>query len=232
MTAAPSSASALRIILAAERLFARHGIDGVSLRQIAGEAGSANNSAVHYHFGSKHGLIAAIFHHRLPQLLKERQLLESRCDPADLRSRLEAYLLPVLAMAESTDNSYVSFVEQLYRHEVGSADSLADLPSEGEQSNEKLQRDLDALLEHLTPPLRRARVAQAESLCLHAAADRERAVSSGGSVVAFELFVDSLLDGITGFLQAPASAATLARLPSGRGSGRAVSAARQRAVNR
>ena len=55
------SASALRLVLAAERLFALHGIDGVSLRQIASEAGSANNSAVHYHFGSKEGLIGAIF---------------------------------------------------------------------------------------------------------------------------------------------------------------------------
>ena len=32
---AARSASALRIVLAAERLFALHGIDGVSLRQIS-----------------------------------------------------------------------------------------------------------------------------------------------------------------------------------------------------
>ena len=75
---------------AAERLFAAHGIDGVSLRQIAVEGGSANNSAVHYYFKSKHGLIAAIFRHRLPQLVSERRLLVARCDPTDLRSRLEA----------------------------------------------------------------------------------------------------------------------------------------------
>lgn len=41
---APPSASALRIVVAAERLLALHGIDGVSMRQIATEAGSANNS--------------------------------------------------------------------------------------------------------------------------------------------------------------------------------------------
>ena len=117
VTPIPTSASAQRIIVEAERLFARFGIDGVSLRQIAAEAGSANNSAVHYHFGSKDGLITAIFRHRLPQLLKERQLLESRCDPNDLRSRIEAYLLPVLTMAEAPDNNYVSFVEQLNRRE-------------------------------------------------------------------------------------------------------------------
>ncbi|MET0908751.1 MAG: helix-turn-helix domain-containing protein, partial [Ilumatobacteraceae bacterium] len=60
------SASARRIVEVAERLFALHGIDGVSLRQIAAAAGTANNSAVNYHFGSKDGLITAIFQYRLP----------------------------------------------------------------------------------------------------------------------------------------------------------------------
>src|SRR3954471_12119449 len=98
-----TSASALRIVLAGERLFALHGIDGVSLRTIALAAGSSNNSAVHYYFGSKGGLIGAIFEHRLPQLLSERRLLTIRCDPADVRSRFEAHYLPVLALAEAPD---------------------------------------------------------------------------------------------------------------------------------
>ena len=42
----------------------------------------ANNSAVHYHFGTKDGLIQAIFGHRLPQLTRERQMLAGRCDPS------------------------------------------------------------------------------------------------------------------------------------------------------
>jgi len=212
VTAVPSSASALRIIVAAERLFGLNGIDGVSLRQVAAEAGSANNSAVHYHFGSKDGLITAIFRHRLPQLLKERQLLELRCPPGDLRARIEAYLLPVLMLAESPDNFYVSFVEQLQRRDFGSTSTLSDLPIEGETSNERFRSELELHLTHLPDPLRRARIADAQLLGLHAAADRERAVSSGGANTPFELFVDSLLDGITGFLSAPASAITLGRL--------------------
>ena len=83
--ASSTSASALRIVVAAERLFALHGIDGVSLRQIAVEAGSSNNSAVHYHFTSKEGLIRAIFQHRLPQIISERRMLGTHCDPDDLR---------------------------------------------------------------------------------------------------------------------------------------------------
>jgi AcrR family transcriptional regulator len=214
--AVDTSPAAVRLVLAAERLFALHGIDGVSLRQVAADAGSANNSAVHYYFGSKDGLIAAIFGHRLPQLISERRLLAARCDPDDLRSRLEAHFLPVLNLAEATDNHYVSFVEQLQRRELtsgGRSPNLPELPEEGQRGHEEFHRDLDRiLLVRLDEPLRRMRIAESELLCLHAAADRERAVGSGLAVPPFELFVSALFDGITGYLAAPASDATLRRL--------------------
>jgi len=206
------SASGLRLVLAAERLFARHGIDGVSLRQIAAEAGSANNSAVHYHFGSKGGLIAAIFGHRLPQLISERQLLADRCDPDDLRSRLEAHVLPLLRLAEAPDSHYVSFVDQLQRYALGTQEGMPDLPPEGQRANDEFRKDLDRLLADLPDALRRLRIAEAQALCVHAAADRERAVTASVASVPFEVFAGSILDGITGFLAAPASEATLRAL--------------------
>ena len=49
----------LRLIHAAIRLFAKKGIDGVSLRLVNREAGTKNNSALHYHFGNKQGLVNA-----------------------------------------------------------------------------------------------------------------------------------------------------------------------------
>ena len=57
-----------------------------------------------------------------------------------------------------------------------------------------------------------SRINEGQALCLHAAADRERAVASGADVVPFELFANSLFDGMAGFLAAPASAATVRRL--------------------
>jgi AcrR family transcriptional regulator len=210
--ASAPSPSALRLVLAAERLFARHGFDGVSLRQIAAEAGSGNNSAVHYHFGSKHGLIAAIFRHRLPQIIGERRLLAARCNPDDLRSRFEAHFLPVLSMAEATDNHYVSFVEQIQRMDLAVAGDLFDLPAEGLRSNGEFRRDLHRLLRHLDEPLRELRINEGQALCMHAAADRERAVASDAALVPFELFANALFDGIAGFLAAPAPEATMRRL--------------------
>jgi AcrR family transcriptional regulator len=214
------SGSALRLVLAAERLFGQFGIDGVSLRQISAEAGSANNSAVHYHFGSKDGLIVAIFRHRLPQLINERRLLAARCDPDDVRSRFEAHYLPVLNLAEATDNSYVSFIEQLQRRQLAAGTpipGLADLPEEGHRSHEAFRHDLQGLLGHLDEDLRDLRIADAELVCLHAAADRERAVVSGRPIPPFGLFVSTLLDGITGFLMAPASDETVRHLRSAGG---------------
>ena len=209
------SAAALRLVVAAERLFALHGIDGVSLRQIAAEAGSANNSAVHYHFGSKEGLIEAIFRHRLPQIINERALLALQCDHDDLRSRIEAHFLPVLHMAEAPDNHYVSFVEQLQRRDLAAGTAagwLPEVPEEGQRSHDEFNHDLERLLGHLDEPLRQMRIAGSQALLLHAAADRERAVASGAVQVPFGLFVSALLDGIGAFVAAPASASTLRHL--------------------
>lgn len=53
----PSSNAAKQIKLVALRLFAQHGIDGVSVRQIAEAAGQKNHNAITYYFGSKDALI-------------------------------------------------------------------------------------------------------------------------------------------------------------------------------
>jgi AcrR family transcriptional regulator len=202
------TASALRLVISAERLFAVHGIDGVSLRQIAGDAGSGNNSAVHYHFGSKAGLVAAIFRHRLPQIISERRLLTARCDPDDVRSRIEAHFLPVLTMAEASDNHYVSFVEQIQRLDLNTVGDLLELPEEGLRSNEELRTDLSRLLGHLDESVRELRINEGQAFCLHAAADRDRAVAGGTATVPFGLWANSFFDGVTGYLIAPVSAET------------------------
>lgn len=45
------------------RLFARRGIDGVTVRQIAEAAGQKNHGALVYHFGSKEDLVRAVIAH-------------------------------------------------------------------------------------------------------------------------------------------------------------------------
>lgn len=48
------------LIAAARRLFADEGINVTSIRRITAEAGAANQSAVHYHFENKLGLLRAV----------------------------------------------------------------------------------------------------------------------------------------------------------------------------
>jgi len=61
---------ALPLLIAGEKLFGSHGIEGVSIRQINFAAGMSNNSAVTYHFGDKLGFVTAICKWRMPQLLE------------------------------------------------------------------------------------------------------------------------------------------------------------------
>src|ERR1700739_3042158 len=70
------------ILVAAERLYAEHGMFAVSNRQVSETAGQGNNAGVGYHFGTKADLVRAIEQkHRGPvEQLRERlvtELLES-----------------------------------------------------------------------------------------------------------------------------------------------------------
>src|SRR5437764_14443744 len=112
--AAPSTKE--QILLAAERLIADHGVDGVSMRQIGAAVGSGNNSAVLYHFGSKEKLVQAIFEYRLPRLRERRALLVAERQPADLRGWLECQTRAVLEQSELEDSTYLRFVASLSLH--------------------------------------------------------------------------------------------------------------------
>lgn len=60
------------MIVAAERRFALHGLEGTSLRQIAIDSGQRNESVAHYHFGSREGLIRAILNYRISTINERR----------------------------------------------------------------------------------------------------------------------------------------------------------------
>jgi AcrR family transcriptional regulator len=92
-----------RILEAAERLFAEHGMSGVGLRAITSEA-NVNLASVAYHFGSKEGLLEALFALRAEPIAKERLRLLARCyengaTPA-LEQILDAFLRPALALGK------------------------------------------------------------------------------------------------------------------------------------
>src|SRR3954454_3828244 len=165
-TTGPPPATALQLLLAAERLFAEHGLAGISLRQICIEAGSSNNSAIQYHFGSKDDLLRAIFAYRLGDLMQRRTLLRARANPDDLREQLEAHVLPLIELAESSDSSYVSFIEQLQR--AGAVEVFLRQEN-AMKSQEEFTLVMQRLLPHITEPARSLRIRQVQDLAVHLA---------------------------------------------------------------
>lgn len=100
-----------RLLLAAEQLFAERGIDAVSLRTIMAAAG-ANTASVHYHYGSKDGLVKALIAERSGRISHRRAELLDALDSETLHVRrlAEAFVEPVAEMVADGDTAWVSFI--------------------------------------------------------------------------------------------------------------------------
>jgi AcrR family transcriptional regulator len=104
-----------RLLLAAERLFAAHGIGAVSLRAVMAAAG-ANTAAVHYHFGSKDGLVAALLRDRTEQMHRRRLDLihQVRAQGGDgVREVAEVLVRPILDTVAEGGADYVRVLGEL-----------------------------------------------------------------------------------------------------------------------
>ncbi len=90
----------VRLIEAAMVLFARNGLDGVSLRAVNQSAKAKNSGATHYHFKNRLGLIRAMVEHIDTATPEEIDLIVSRL-PIDGDKQLEAiarFFGPVLVL--------------------------------------------------------------------------------------------------------------------------------------
>jgi AcrR family transcriptional regulator len=96
---------------AAERLFLEDDPATVSVRTINAAAG-LNPGAVHYHFGSKHGLILELLQDRLQRRLQVHQQLDrlATYDNIDIRSVVELAVEPILELANGSNR------ERLWLH--------------------------------------------------------------------------------------------------------------------
>jgi AcrR family transcriptional regulator len=198
-----------QILLAAERMIADRGVDGVSMRQIGTEVGSGNNSAVLYHFGSKERLVQAIFEYRLPRLRQRRAELIDERRPSDLRGWLEVQLAAVLEQSELDDSNYLSFVASLAQH---GGEAFKHLPRRFAKGQRDYEDQLRACLTTVDEPLRTHRLAQVMEMTVQAAANRERARARRRPVLPLALELANLVDCMVGFLEAPVSPAAQAAL--------------------
>jgi hypothetical protein len=120
------------------------------------------------------------------------------------------HLLPTLEQGEAADSHYLSFVAMLQRY--GRNQVYDRLPDEFKEPTRRFYRQIGSLLPHIAEPLLSHRITQAMTFSVHAAADRERARTSGQEVLPFAVHVSDLIDGLVGFLQAPVSPDTATAL--------------------
>ena len=103
-----------RLLEVAERLFAKHGMSGVGLRAITAEAG-VNLASIAYHFGSKDGLLEALFAQRAAPIAQERLRLLARCyettPSPTLEQILDAFLRPALSLGVQPQFGGPAFVK-------------------------------------------------------------------------------------------------------------------------
>ncbi len=113
-----SAETRLALLRAAERLFAQSGVDAVSFRQIAAEAGQKNHAAVAYHFSDKKALIDAVLsRHSDPIQASWLATLEHLAaeDRNDLDELVGLLVRPLVAKLDDPDGgtNYLLVVAQL-----------------------------------------------------------------------------------------------------------------------
>jgi AcrR family transcriptional regulator len=209
----------LRLIVAAERLVAEHGPEGVSSRQISAAAGQTNNYAVQYHFGSKEGLLKAVFTHRIRRIDVTRTKLLSQAtangSTASVRQLLDVLMLPLADEVLDPDSRYVSFNTRVLMYR------FADVPKwfrEGglplSELGFRVHEMMRAEIDHIPEPIRDRRLHNALSNCLLALANYEQRHSEqenstvvGDADLPFSAFVIDLLDSAEYAIRAPLSSA-------------------------
>ncbi|GAA3211298.1 TetR/AcrR family transcriptional regulator [Actinocorallia longicatena] len=202
---ATEQATGQRLVLAAERLFAERGIGAVSLRAVMQEA-DTNVAAVHYHFGSKEALLAAVVRGRIGQVTSRRDaLLEALPDGerADPRSLALAFVRPLFDVVVDGGGHWVSVIGQLL---AAGDPALAPIADTFLERNARFV----ALMERLEPRPSMDTIAfrliQAMSLTLHVLGDvgRTRAVLGGDpSHWSIDHITDQLVDVVTSVIAGP-----------------------------
>ena len=123
-----SLATSERILDAAEELFAKHGIYGVTMREIA-ELANVDTALLHYYFESKRGVFDAVFARRADVLNSERMREMDRFEAEnngqyDLESIVAAYLRPVFSLNRQGGKGWRNFCA--FVGNLTSASELAD----------------------------------------------------------------------------------------------------------
>ena len=200
------------ILNAAEELFARHGVDAVSLRNINAAAG-VSAGVLHYHFGSREALVMELINRHMGELMAERQQrLQALAAQAEVSVR-EIVSVLVEPLAELTQRQpeqgarYVQFMARLY---ADNSPLLVEASERYREVNALYPLLLARALPDRDPLELQQRLAMANHTQLQTLADlvgRERAwisgsrISGGAAETGQQARVELLIDFISAGMQ-------------------------------
>lgn len=146
-----------RILDAAEKLFAEHGLEVTTLRMIT-HAAKANLAAVNYHFGGKDALIHEVFKRRLAWLNEQRlrnlDLLEAEARGSPLRPNqiIQAFFGPPLSMADDNSRGGRRFMRLLARTYTEPSEFVRNFMAQNDAAVlERFRTALFRALPHVAP---------------------------------------------------------------------------------
>jgi AcrR family transcriptional regulator len=195
----------------AERLFALHGVDGAQIRDIVRAAGQANDSAVHYHFGTRHGLLTAICERKINDMEPERERLvvelqaDGRLD--DLPALVASLIDPTAALLATQGGRHFLGITAQLAGRAGIRTGTTPAP----MITTTLRRQLDLIHDvcaiSLPESLVRERIAIVIGMLTAALADRASRMDAGRKpLLDHDTFVSNLQAMIVAALQAPVAA--------------------------
>lgn len=201
----------MALIFAAERLFAEHGIAGVSLRQINQAANQKNISAAHYHFGSREGLALAVLQHRWLDLDSRRRAWLAADDrPRDLRFYVEV-MVETLAQElrpRPEGNHYLRFIHQYEQFQAGQEAARRMSPAGVE-----IYDGIEEMISDIPETIRQIRMRCLVAVVHGVLATAERQLETRELERAdIPLITSNLVDMVVGALSTPLSSATTQRL--------------------
>ena len=145
----------LQIIETAERLFARKGFDGASVRDIAEEAG-INVAMISYYFGSKEKLMEAIFEVkigkvqvRVEELLKDTSMTPIQKVNILIDEHIERVMKSQqfyrIMICEQVSNTNASIFEKVKQLKIRNAELIAELIKDGQKKGD-FKKKVDVVL--------------------------------------------------------------------------------------
>ena len=190
-----------RLLREAERLFARHGLYRVTVREITQAAGQRNVSAVNYHFGSREGILEAILEHHGDPIDEARgKLLAQFGRDGSTRDLLAALVIPYASSLRTPEGrDYLRIVAQM-------TESFGTWRVERPGTGSWLIEIMGMLEERPPFPeaIRRERVVAMIQLMTAALSERARATDAGEPLALDEpTFIANLTDVLVGVLEAP-----------------------------